>query len=157
MNNSYLHVVPYTRFELYTAMKLYIAAFWVVARCSLVGGYQRFGETYFFQSPLSWKSRQQIPLKLWQPSAILRCIITGSSLLNFLLQKETHSDSNWCFKIPCILLVSNLLQSLMMGAIHNLNLSKAIVITVHYFGISRNMCESDRVTLYLFCSMSVCL
>jgi hypothetical protein len=35
------------RFEVFTSLKMMITFFRVLALCGLVGGYQRFGETYF--------------------------------------------------------------------------------------------------------------
>jgi hypothetical protein len=34
------------RFEIFTAMKIWIVVFWVVTLCSLGDGYQRFGGVY---------------------------------------------------------------------------------------------------------------
>jgi hypothetical protein len=31
------------RFEVFTAVKMWIVGYWIVTPCSLVGGYQRFG------------------------------------------------------------------------------------------------------------------
>lgn len=33
-------------FEVFTAVKMWIVVFWVVAPCSIVGGYLRFGGKY---------------------------------------------------------------------------------------------------------------
>jgi hypothetical protein len=34
------------RFEVFKAVKMWMAVFWFVTPCNLVGGYQRFGRTY---------------------------------------------------------------------------------------------------------------
>jgi hypothetical protein len=34
------------RFEVFMAVKIHIAVFWIMTPCSLVGGYQHIGETF---------------------------------------------------------------------------------------------------------------
>jgi hypothetical protein len=41
-------IINGVRFQVFTAVKLWIELLWVVTRCSLVGGYQRFAGTYRF-------------------------------------------------------------------------------------------------------------
>jgi hypothetical protein len=38
--------MKYMRFEVLTAAKMLMLFFWIVTPCTLVGRYQRFGETY---------------------------------------------------------------------------------------------------------------
>jgi hypothetical protein len=95
----------YTRFEVFTAVKMLMLFFWVITSCGLVGRYQRFGGTYclhlqavsvsvrlinincylvmFIQLwPLSLHSIKMF--QIWQCKNIFSLLITKITLTNFL-------------------------------------------------------------------------
>jgi hypothetical protein len=61
-------IIKYKRFEFFTAVRT-VTFLWVLAPCSLVGRYRRFGETYCVPQP--WRRRQFVSPKRW-------CRLVGS-------------------------------------------------------------------------------
>jgi len=56
-------------FEVFTTVKIQVEVFWVVSPCSVVIGYQRFGDPWYLHLQGEGR-RQHGPLKRWYPTTI---------------------------------------------------------------------------------------